>query len=265
MATAFVDDTGDTGTAGLGLPWFCWVALVVSDGSVSNFKAIRDDLAKKLRQQPVDPEHWDGAVASSDNLIAVLRVMNHTKGWAWVAVASYTPMSTPETARLIHVPTEHRYYTTLILLERLSWIAEAWGEEMKVVIDRPNDGDFTQSRLRTEHGGLRGSRENLDSLPRHHIYLLTPVEEPVLNCAHALAYAFGKAVNPHRRLGETFPEYVELVRDQLWVGPTKDGRTGLTDIGITLLPYDWRFVLHKQLPFLDKWWMEHFAAQLGRN
>lgn len=267
MALALIDDTGDPGTAGAGRPWFSWVGLVVPENRIDVLKSLRDDVSGKLRGQggAPKPKGWDEAI-HGDNLIGVLRALRHLEGWAWLAVASYTPMSSPETARHIHVPTDHRYYTLLFLLERLSWIGEAWDEVVTAFVEAPKDRNFIQSELRKRHeNGLPHSKAKYQFLPSSRIFVATEATQPLLNVAHCVALGFGKAINPHERWGQPFPEYIEIVRENLWVGPTRDGASGLTDIGITILPYDQRFGLEGQLSFIRKWWVEHFAALLGRN
>jgi hypothetical protein len=267
LALALVDDTGDPGTGGAGRPWFCWIALVVRDELVDGLRELRSDASVHLRDQggPPDSMQWDGTI-QGDNLVGVLRRLRGMDDWVWVAVASYTPLSTPETARQIYVPTDQRYYTLLCLLERVSWIGETWGEGVTATVEAPNDRDFIQAELRRRHiGGLPHSRARYSFLPADGILVVTPEEEPLLNLAHCLALAFGKAVNPHGRWGETFPEYLEIVRDNLWVGPAKDGTNGLTGVGITVLPYDESYKVQEGLPFIRRWWVEHFAALLGRD
>lgn len=258
LALAFVDETGDPGTGGAGRPWFCWVAFVVLNDYYSAMKSMRNFLAGALPQKAGNPAHWSAADFTVDDLIGTLRYIRDMPGWYWVAVASNTPLSTAATAGKIHDPTEHRYYTMLVMLERLSWLGDAVGEPVLTWVEKPNDSGFTQSYLRVRHeAGLPGRWANYDFLPPGNIFLAAKANQPLLCFADTLACAAGKAVNPHERRsqtipGEVFPEYLQLVWDRVWSGPWR-GRRALTDTGFTILPYAFRPHLSAQLLFLPAW------------
>jgi len=254
MAVALVDETGDPGTGGAGRCWFCWVAFIVADEFVQQMQS-----ARKFLNLAFPGEHWPTGDFTGDDLIGTLRFMLCMPGWHWLAVASNTTFSKPTTAREIHVPTLHRYYTMLVMLERLSWLGEALGERVMVFVEKPNDAGFSQTSLRSRHEeGLRGKWANYGFLPAANIFLTDA--HPLFCCAHTLALTVGKAVNPHMRRcqtipGEVFPEYLNIVRKRVWIGPWRNCQD-LTSMGFTLLPYRFRHGLRAQLPFLQTWLQE---------
>ncbi len=252
MVLALVDETGDPGTGGKGRPWFCWVAVVVPDDQLS---AMRD--ARNLLR---DECNWVHAKPAGDDLTGVLRLVNAAFDWQWVAVVSDTRSATRETAPYIHLPTQHRFYSMLILLERLSWLGEARKEQVTVMVERPNDKDFGQAELRLRHErGLPHSWAKRDYLRPDNIHLEAPKKLRLLGFAHAVAHAVGKAMNPHpmwsKVMPETiYPEYLQIIWDRVWVGPCSwDPPRNLTDRGFTLLPVAKRRQFRAQIPFLDEW------------
>jgi hypothetical protein len=253
MAIAVVDETGDPGTGGRGTPWFCWVGVVVPDEHVAAMITARKQLAG------VSPRNWSDGRLAGDDLIGALTFMNTIPDWQWVAVLSDTRRTTRETSAYIHDPTKHRFYTMLIMLERLSWVGEAYNEKVSVFLERPNDTYFTERALRSRHeAGLPKSWANYEYLPPDNIHLVSPAKMPLLSCAHMVACAVGKAVNAHpvwrRVIPEVvFPEYLRLIESRVWLGPWRGAGLNLTDRGFTLLPARHRRQIRAEIPFLEEW------------
>ncbi|HXG36146.1 MAG TPA: hypothetical protein VNL15_04185 [Dehalococcoidia bacterium] len=259
MAIAVVDETGDPGTGGVGREWFAWVACVMPDAIIPALSEAREILAQALPGNSGQSSNWRTASWKDDDLIGTLRYLNTIEGWHWVAVASNTIMSTPTTATWIDNPTEHRYYSMLIMLERLSWYGASTGQSVHVYIERPNDRGFNEVELRARHKrGLPPHKwADHNFLPPQNIKVLGMAEFDLLSIADTLACAVGKAINAHERRmvvfpGETFPEYINIVSDKVWTGPWSGG-FNLTDRGFTLLPAARRVELRAKLPFLSRW------------
>ena len=254
MAVALVDETGDPGTGGRGTPWFSWVAVIIPDSALHAMTEARDQLSV------VSARNWSGARLGGDDLLGALTFMNTLEGWQWVAVVSDTTRTSTSTASLIHDATQYRFYTMLVMLERLSWVGEGWREQVHVFLERPNDTGFTEHRLRQRHqDGLPNKWANYETLPSENIHFASPVEQPSLTYAHMVACAVGKAVNPHpiwtRILpGAVFPHYLELIGERVWRGPWR-GEDNLTDRGFTLLPAPHRRQIRAQLGFIGDWLM----------
>lgn len=256
MLIASVDETGDPGTGGQGRPWFCWAAFVTPYESLRPLGSVRDWLASRLPGQSGRPEHW---ACDGDNLLAVLRILARLPMWNWLAVISKTTMATASTAAYIHDPTEHRYFTLLWLLERLSWMGESKGEPVLAFVERTNARTFNQGDLRARYqrGLPKGRGANHDYLPPGNVLLTDAQHVPLLNFAHTIAFTVGKAVNPHMAWGNTFPEYLRVVLDRVWIGPVWRNRS-LNAYGFCLLPWSRYDELVQELPFLHDW-----LAQLG--
>lgn len=253
MVFAFVDDTGDPGTGGSGSPWLGYVSFVVPSSGLGDAYVFREKAAARMPETAGLPENWH-AEKNIDDFYGTLRLMaNELDGWCWHAVLSNTAMSTSETSRYIHRPAEHRYWVLLWLLERISWLAESRNEQAEVFVERSGDAlDETELRRRYERGLPNGRGASYHFLDPRRIHISEPVHQPLLNLADTIAYAVGKAVNPHKQRNETFPEYLEMVWPNVWAGPIS-GRCNLLDYGFRMLPWNSNNEHRQSLPFVEKW------------
>ncbi len=251
---AVIDDTGDPGTGGAGRPWFGYVSLAIPNSRIADAVAFRDRAATLMPGSSGRPENWHSSDRYVDDFFGTLRLMAEELGdWSWHAVLSNTTMSTRSTARYIHDPAEHRHWVLLWLLERVSWLAE--GRREKVVVFVESCGSAISEpdlRQRYQRGLPRGRGANYEYLDAGSIHIAQPIQVPLLNLADTLAYAVGKAVNPHSRRAETYPEYLRVVWPKVWAGPVWRNRT-LGAYGFVLLPDSRRSEHLEGLPFVEEW------------
>jgi len=250
---ALIDDTGDPGTGGAGRPWFGYVSLAIPNAHIADAFAFRDKAATLMAGSSGRPENWHAADRNLDDVFGTLHLMaNEFGGWSWHAVLSNTTMSTRTTAEYIHDPSEHRYWVLLWLLERISWLAEGRNEKASVYVERCGAINEPDLRDRYKRGLPRGRGANQKYLEPDSIHIAEPSKMHLLNLADAIAYAVGKAVNPHPRRGETFPEYLRVVWPRVWVGPVWGNRSLGTN-GFVLLPVGRRAEHLESLPFVTEW------------
>ncbi len=227
---AFIDESGDEGTAGKGSRWLVLSCVMVADADVAAVKQQAEAacmMAGRGQRKWLHFKHLN-----HDDRRGAISMFAGAPWWGTI-VASDTTKLTPTT--YLRQPRYQFNYAARYVVERVSKMAEALGEPASVYFEARRNFDLVG--FRRYIGKLLSNGEprlNPEWISPQRIYQMAKGIDETLCIADGLANAAYKALEPHRVWGHYETAYLELFKPMLWKGPT--GAENIHEWGFILMP-----------------------------
>lgn len=137
----YIDESGDEGIATGGTRWFILGAVIVSDDIDLKTSEMITRIKGTLGRDPIKPLHW----ADIRNHAKRIYICNEllTEDWIYSCVVTDKTHSFIQTAKGLPEKWNLYFYSTRLLLERLSWYArDNGGEKAKLIFEKRTNTDY---------------------------------------------------------------------------------------------------------------------------
>lgn len=242
---AFIDESGDAGTAGRGSRWLVFGCAMVADKDAVRTRAA---CAHACAIATTGRKNWLHFVdMSHDDKHGAIGVLTRPP-WEGLIVASDTSEILPG-SRLGDPSSQYRYAARYVI-ERVSARATELDETATIVFEHRRSFDFQGLLDYVELlSGRSGSGIDPNRVDRGRISQMAKGSDEILCIADALAYAGFRALEPQRLWKRYERSYLDALVPKLWRGPK--GKEDLHSWGFVLMPtplYGTKFV--REYPWL---------------
>jgi len=210
----YIDESGDAGTGGKGSKWLTLAAVCCRSSDIAGLEALVSSTATKLGNGSPKTIHFTDLPARDRRGIADA-FGGTVVHWTGITVVSDTTLLLPNSG--LSKPMKQYNYTLRYVLERVSKLAEIWGEDATVYVEqrrRSNTAALMDYIARLEakkeptFNWARFSTKRMDCVAKG--------TQPGLAIADALAHGTQKAIEPDERWGHVDHSLFAPMRPKLY-------------------------------------------------
>jgi len=211
----YIDETGDEGINTGGTRWFILGAVIVPEQIDLKTSTMIPRIKQRLGKDPKRPLRWS-QIRNHDKRLYIFSELL-TEDWMFSCVA--TDKNHPFIAQGagLHEKWKLYFYSTRLLLERLSWYArDNGGQKAKLIFEKRTNMDYKELEKYLQHlrrwiPPLKISWIHLD----HDIEILSKEKSRMLQAADLVCGALSDALE-YSQLGNIEPRYILELKDRIY-------------------------------------------------
>ena len=212
----YIDESGDEGISTGGTRWFILGAVIVEDSIEATTSQMIPRIKVKLGRDMKSPLHWTKIRNHDKRLYMCSELM--TENWAFCCIATDKTHPNVQVAKGLPEKWNLYFYSTRLLLERLSWYARDNGrEKAKLIFEKRTNMDYDAlndylSKLRRWIPPLEIAWEYLDW---KNIGILAKDKSKMLQATDLVCGALSDALE-FSTLGNIEPGYILKLQERFY-------------------------------------------------
>ena len=212
----YIDESGDEGIGTGGTRWFILGATIVADNVDLKTSKMLTRIKSTLDRDTRKPLHWTD-IRNHDKRLYICRELL-TEEWIFSCVVTDKTHPFIQTAKGLPEKWNLYFYSTRLLLERLSWYArDNGGEKAKLIFEKRTNMDYKALNEYLLH--LRRWIPPLeikwDYLNWQHPEIIAKERNRMLQATDSICGALSDAL-AYTRLGNIEPRYILALKDRFY-------------------------------------------------
>ncbi|MBI2872042.1 MAG: DUF3800 domain-containing protein [Chloroflexi bacterium] len=212
----YIDESGDEGFQEGATRWFILGALIVPSALDLQTSTMIPRIKSKLGRDPKTPLHWSHVRSHDKRLYICAELL--TEQWVFSCVISDKKHPTVQKANGLPEKWNLYFYSTRLLLERISWYVRDNGGGMAHLTfeKRTNmDYDAMNSYLRRLYGWIPPTQVSWSHIDWKRFHILPKEKSRLLQAADQVCGAVSDALE-YTRLGNNEPRYVLELKERFY-------------------------------------------------
>jgi hypothetical protein len=231
--TCYIDESGDEGIGTGGTRWFILGALIVDDAVNLQTSTMIPRIKTQFGWIPTKPLRWS-KIRSHDKRLYMCKELL-SEQWVFCAIVTDKDHPFVQTAKGLHQKSNLYFYSTRLLLERLSWyVRDNGGGKAKLVFEKRTNMDYKALNAYllqlNQWSGQQPPQIAWSFLDWQNIRILPKDKSRLLQGADLACGALSDALE-HTKLGNIEPRYILELNGRFY----RRG-TNLFSYGLKFLP-----------------------------